>query len=396
MEIFLAEYKPIKFLGRVTSCNLINSENPKKYDIGIVFLDMSEEDRKKLKKYIQDLELFKAPLIMSNETEEVINEEMEETAETEHSVTEKIKDSLEVKLAELERSLELPENDLFRSAQEGNRLMALLKQRKAIELKAEKTTFDEKATELNKEKEELEDRLAELKTKAQFTEEDLSKIIEDKEKLRLLWEKEKEKTEQLQSRIHEFKEKEAEFNALPAKLEEKDKSIGEEVPLSYGENVLPVEKKETSSKEINMSISTRFLYIIVIPSLFLLSMICILFIFLFLAPEKQRILTQPLETEQKNFTKINNGPFHTLELVAEDTTWIFVKIDDKESKETILKPGERIKMQAKSNFSLTIGNAGGAKVIFDGKNIGPIGAKGQVVKLKIPSPKIQGKFNTNK
>ena len=77
---------------------------------------------------------------------------------------------------------------------------------------------------------------------------------------------------------------------------------------------------------------------------------------------------------------------HTLELIAEDTTWIFITIDDSESKEMLLHQGDHIKLSAKNIFSLKIGNAGGIKVVFDGKEIGPFGEKDQVVTLTLPSP----------
>jgi hypothetical protein len=79
---------------------------------------------------------------------------------------------------------------------------------------------------------------------------------------------------------------------------------------------------------------------------------------------------------------------HTLELIANEETWIFVTIDEKESKERLLKPGTRAKWTARSGFTLKIGNAGGIKLLFDGKEIGPLGEKGKVVKLRLPSVKI--------
>jgi len=77
---------------------------------------------------------------------------------------------------------------------------------------------------------------------------------------------------------------------------------------------------------------------------------------------------------------------HTLELTAKDTTWIVITIDDSEPKEMLLQQGEFIKWSAKNVFSLKVGNAGGIKLIFDGKEIGPLGEEGQVVNLTLPSP----------
>jgi hypothetical protein len=78
---------------------------------------------------------------------------------------------------------------------------------------------------------------------------------------------------------------------------------------------------------------------------------------------------------------------HTVELIATDSTWLSATIDEKSSKEMILKPGDRVKWTAKSNIALIIGNAEGLKVIFDGKEIGPLGGKGKVVRLKLPVSK---------
>lgn len=76
---------------------------------------------------------------------------------------------------------------------------------------------------------------------------------------------------------------------------------------------------------------------------------------------------------------------HTLELIADEETWVYATIDDKDVRERLLKPGKRIRWTAKNNFALKIGNAGGIKVIFDGKDIGPLGGKGKVVRIKLPS-----------
>jgi hypothetical protein len=88
---------------------------------------------------------------------------------------------------------------------------------------------------------------------------------------------------------------------------------------------------------------------------------------------------------QKVHPVTQQASLHTLELIASEETWIYVNIDDRESRERLLKPGSRIKWTAKSVFSVRIGNAGGTKVIFNGKEIGPLGQKGKVVKLRLPS-----------
>ena len=94
----------------------------------------------------------------------------------------------------------------------------------------------------------------------------------------------------------------------------------------------------------------------------------------------------PLTTgEVKKENILNTEDFrHTLQISASETTWLSVKTDGKREKELLMKPGETIKLQAKDSFSVKIGNAGGVKVIFDGKEIGALGERHQVIKLDLP------------
>jgi len=75
---------------------------------------------------------------------------------------------------------------------------------------------------------------------------------------------------------------------------------------------------------------------------------------------------------------------HTLEILASDTTWLLINIDDAETKDMLLNPGDSVKFSAKQSFSLKIGNAGGIKLVFDGKDMGVFGEKGKVVTLNLP------------
>ncbi|MDP2278796.1 MAG: DUF4115 domain-containing protein, partial [Nitrospirota bacterium] len=78
---------------------------------------------------------------------------------------------------------------------------------------------------------------------------------------------------------------------------------------------------------------------------------------------------------------------HSLEILASDKTWIFVTIDNTETKEMLLNKGDSAKLSAKQGFSLKIGNAGGIKLIFDGNDIGVPGENGKVITLNLPSDK---------
>lgn len=68
---------------------------------------------------------------------------------------------------------------------------------------------------------------------------------------------------------------------------------------------------------------------------------------------------------------------------AIEKTWIRIKTDQDPSFQILLKPGEKFERKAVS-FDMDIGNAGGIKIRFKGKNIENLGKSGQVVHLRLP------------
>ncbi len=52
MEMFIHDDNPLTFVGRVASCQGIDKEGQKQYDIGIDFLDLTEKDREVLASFI--------------------------------------------------------------------------------------------------------------------------------------------------------------------------------------------------------------------------------------------------------------------------------------------------------------------------------------------------------
>lgn len=75
---------------------------------------------------------------------------------------------------------------------------------------------------------------------------------------------------------------------------------------------------------------------------------------------------------------------HILEVFAEDITWLSVTADEAEPREMLMNPGEFVKLKATKCFSMRIGNAGGVNLVFDGKELGKLGEKGQVIELNLP------------
>lgn len=70
----------------------------------------------------------------------------------------------------------------------------------------------------------------------------------------------------------------------------------------------------------------------------------------------------------------------TLSIKATEETWIKIIIDGMEVKEALMRSGDEVSFTAKKNFGLTIGNAGGVKIRFDGKEVEPLGPHGRVIR----------------
>ncbi len=72
-----------------------------------------------------------------------------------------------------------------------------------------------------------------------------------------------------------------------------------------------------------------------------------------------------------------------LVISCHERTWISVVIDGKEKKEFMLSPQEVIMLNAEEGFDLLIGNAGGVKLILNGKDTEFTGKSGEVKRVKL-------------
>jgi cytoskeletal protein RodZ len=75
---------------------------------------------------------------------------------------------------------------------------------------------------------------------------------------------------------------------------------------------------------------------------------------------------------------------YTLLVKADEVTWLRVETGEGKSEEALLKPGEEKEWTSQDGFDLRVGNAGGIRVALNGKEIEPLGKKGQVVRIKLP------------
>ena len=94
--------------------------------------------------------------------------------------------------------------------------------------------------------------------------------------------------------------------------------------------------------------------------------------------------TQPRVSNAQNTRALASSEEASLLIIkATEETWIRIKADKSPSYQILLKPEEKIERKAAS-FDMDIGNAGGIKIQFKGKNIENIGKSGEVIHLRLP------------
>lgn len=73
-----------------------------------------------------------------------------------------------------------------------------------------------------------------------------------------------------------------------------------------------------------------------------------------------------------------------LAVTAIEASWVQVMIDNGETKEALLQPGERVDWAAAESFKLTVGNAGGVTVEYNGQPLPSLGPSGRVRTVVLP------------
>ncbi len=73
-----------------------------------------------------------------------------------------------------------------------------------------------------------------------------------------------------------------------------------------------------------------------------------------------------------------------LVIEARELTWVRITEDRNPPYQALLKPGDKIERMASDYFLLDIGNAGGLNLTFQGKNMGSIGKRGQIIHIRLP------------
>lgn len=346
LEMFLCDNASVSFLGRIVSCETIPTD-PERHDIAIEFMEFSDENRKKLQAFLDEITKLHH-LEVEPDRSDVRNDESSAQQQRFGRESETILDS-----KEYDRDDEADDGSLSGEA-------------------------------LNRE---LVNLIGEIKLLLAQIRDELPGVdryhIPDSKKTEL---EEETKTISGEAIIETASSSETNEDPEPAGLQEEDES-----------EFLKVTSRKKKLK----------LWYVLVPALFLMAA-TITFLLVY-TPEKQKVSTQkiqPVQTKKDLLPDVPRTPEtpmvsapevkktspavsvqsdpHTIELLATDTTWLSAAIDEKESKEMILKPGEKIKWTAKDRVSLVIGNAAGLKIFFDGKEVSAPGGKGKVIKVKLP------------
>jgi cytoskeleton protein RodZ len=104
------------------------------------------------------------------------------------------------------------------------------------------------------------------------------------------------------------------------------------------------------------------------------------------AKEKQKVkheVKQEIASEETDRNQGNTAETHKIIMEAREMTWLRITADNNQPNEILLQPGEKIEREA-SRFTVVVGNAGGIDIIFQGKSLGNLGERGQVVHLELP------------
>lgn len=102
------------------------------------------------------------------------------------------------------------------------------------------------------------------------------------------------------------------------------------------------------------------------------------------APKEQPAVSLPAVTRPAAVDSLS------LTMTTTDSVWMTITLDDARTLEYLFPPGRRGSWTARESFTLTMGNAGGAAFMLNGKDLGALGRPGAVVRnVRISASNLQ-------
>jgi len=118
------------------------------------------------------------------------------------------------------------------------------------------------------------------------------------------------------------------------------------------------------------------------------AVVAILTLLLFLHGQREVPMPPQYETVARNAPESQSSwpsnEMKKLMIACHERTWVRIVIDGAEKKEVMLNPEEVVMFTAKEKFDLLVGNAGGVKLFFDGKDTKFEGTSGEVKRITLP------------
>jgi cytoskeleton protein RodZ len=120
-----------------------------------------------------------------------------------------------------------------------------------------------------------------------------------------------------------------------------------------------------------------------------IAVVALITLILFLHGQREISMPPQYETVSRNAPDAQaNWPIGNetskLMIACQERTWVRVVIDGAEKREVILNPEEVVMFTARDKFDLLVGNAGGVKLFFNGKDTKFEGASGEVKRVTLP------------
>ena len=98
-------------------------------------------------------------------------------------------------------------------------------------------------------------------------------------------------------------------------------------------------------------------------------------------PAPSPVVEQQTAAPQKE--AVPEKRYHLL-INASEKTWLRIREDQKQPEEILLSRDQSIDRFATDSFTLDIGNAGGIELTFQGKSLGKMGKRGEVIHMRLP------------
>lgn len=81
---------------------------------------------------------------------------------------------------------------------------------------------------------------------------------------------------------------------------------------------------------------------------------------------------------------------HHLVIIADQESWIEVRVDGKQTDKALMKPGQTREWTAEEGVYIVVGNAGGTRLSWDGQPLALPTRSGRVLRLRLPETEDEG------